>query len=74
MGKTLSRPHNEVFFSYFSQKTGFNISRKLSPMESICMKCLIILSGENTKDIISLPSAGCAHRVVIVTNIGNCSD
>ena len=27
------------YYSYFSQKTGFNISCKLSPKESFCMTC-----------------------------------
>ena len=34
------------YFSYFSQKTGFDISCKLSPKETICMKCQILLSGK----------------------------
>ena len=32
-------------FSYSSQKTGFNISYKLSPLEIICMKCRNLFSG-----------------------------
>ena len=39
------------YFSYFSQKTGFDISCKLSPKETICMKCLILFSGKNMKNI-----------------------
>ena len=38
------------YFSYFSQKTGFDITCKLS-METICMKCLNLFSGENKKNI-----------------------
>ena len=34
------------YFSYFSQKTGFDISCKLSPKETICMKCQILFSGK----------------------------
>ena len=34
------------YFSYFSQKTGINISYKLSPMETICIKCQILFSGK----------------------------
>ena len=34
-----SADDNWWYFSYFSQKTGFDISCKLSPMETICMKC-----------------------------------
>ena len=29
-----------IFLSYFSPKSGFDISCKLSPFEIICMKCL----------------------------------
>ena len=28
-------------------KTGFDISYKLSPLETVCMKCQIMFSGEN---------------------------
>ena len=27
------------YFSFFSQKTGFGISEKIPPKETICMKC-----------------------------------
>ena len=30
------------YLSYFSEKTGFDISCKFSPLETICMKCLIL--------------------------------
>ena len=30
-------------------KTGFDIPYKLSPMETICMKCLILFSGGGKK-------------------------
>ena len=56
---------------YFSQKTGFDISCKLSPMEVICMKCQILFSGKNKKTITitSLSSAEIAQRVVKVKNM-----
>ena len=39
LGKNFSRWHFKIFL-YFSQKTGFDISCKLSPLETIiCMKC-----------------------------------
>ena len=53
-------------FSYFSQKTGFDISCKLSPLETICMKCQILFSRKNKKTIINLLSAELAQRVVKV--------
>ena len=51
------------YFSYFSQKTDFDISCKLSPVETICMKCQILFSG---KTIINLSSAELAQGVVKV--------
>ena len=42
---------NWWYFSYFSQKTGFDIVSKLSPLETICMKCQILFSGKNQKNI-----------------------
>ena len=54
------------YFSYFSWKTGFVISCKLSPMETICMKCCILFSVKNKKIIINLSSAELAQRVVRV--------
>ena len=39
------------YFSYVSQKTGFNISCKLSPSETICMKYQILFSGKDKKTI-----------------------
>ena len=40
-----------IYFSYFSQKTGSDISCKLSPMETTCMKCQSLFSGQNKKNI-----------------------
>ena len=37
------------YFSYFSQKTGFDISRKLSPQETICMKWQSLFVWKNKK-------------------------
>ena len=50
----------------FSQKTGFDISCKLSPLETICMKCQIVFSGKIRKNITNLSSAELAQRVVKV--------
>ena len=47
-----------------SHNTGFDISYKLSPMETIYMKCQIQFSGENKKT--SLSFAELAKRVVTV--------
>ena len=62
LGKNFSRQHFEIF-SYFPQKTGFYISCRLSP---ICMKCLILFSGKNKKNITNLSSAELAQKVVKV--------
>ena len=43
-------------FSYCSQKTGFDISCKLSPMETVCMQCQILFSWKK-KENINLSSA-----------------
>ena len=59
LGKIFSRRH-----FYFSQKKGFHISCKLSPMETICMKCQNLFSGKNKKTIISLSSAEFVHSIV----------
>ena len=46
-----SRRQIDDIFSYFSQKTGSDISCKLSPEETICMQCQILFSGKNKKNI-----------------------
>ena len=38
-----------IFFLIFPRKTGSDISCKLSPMETICMRCQILFSGENER-------------------------
>ena len=50
------------YFSYFSQKTGFDISCKLSTMEIVCMKSHIQFSRKNKKKIIKLLSAESVHK------------
>ena len=59
MGKFSAENTLFFFFFYFSQKTGFDISCKLSPspLETICMKCQTLFSGKNKKNIINLASA-----------------
>ena len=52
--------------SYFSQKTDFDISCKLSPMETVCMKYQNLFSRKNKKNITNLSSAELARRVVKV--------
>ena len=47
----LSADDNLKYFSYFSQKTGFDITCKLSRLETICMKCQIQLPGKIKKNI-----------------------
>ena len=46
LGKIFSRKH---FDSYFSWKIGFDISCKLSPKETICMKCQTLFYEEKKK-------------------------
>ena len=42
---------NKFTFSYISQKTGFDISCKLSPNKIIYKKCQILFSGKNNKNV-----------------------
>ena len=39
----------DYIFSYSSHKTGFDISCKLYPLETICMKCQNLFSGPKKK-------------------------
>ena len=50
-GKNFSRRHINDIFLIFPRKTGFDIACKLSPLETICMKCQNLFSGEN-RDIL----------------------
>ena len=50
LGKIFSRQHIQKYYFYFSQKTGFDISCKLPPIETICMKCQSLFSVENNKN------------------------
>ena len=49
---------------FFSQKIGFGIMSKLSPWETVGMKCQSLFSGENKKKkIVNLSSAELAQGV-----------
>ena len=48
LGKIFTK-RNIGIFLIFPHKTGFNISCKMSPVETICMKCQNPFSGENKK-------------------------
>ena len=63
-GKKFSRRLFLNIFSYFSLKIGFDISCKLSPRETICLKDQSLFSGENKKNVITVPSAELAQRMV----------
>ena len=43
-----------LYFSFFSYQIGIDILCKLSPVETICMKCQILFSGKNKKNITNL--------------------
>ena len=52
------------------QKIGFDISCKLSPEETVCVKCQSIVSGQNKKKKKNnLLSAEFAQRVVKVKSL-----
>ena len=65
LGKIFSRRHIEILFLIFSQKTGFDNLCKLSPLETICMKCLNLFSGKNKKNI-NLLSVELAQKMLKV--------
>ena len=52
------------YFSYFSWKIESDISCKLYPLETICMKCQILFKGKIRKNLINLSSAESAYCVV----------
>ena len=60
----MSIPVVVVVVVFSSQKTGFDISCKLSTMETFCMKCQILFSGKNKKNIIILLTAELTQRVI----------
>ena len=65
LGNNFSRRHIEIYFVFkFSQKTGFDIICKLSPMKTIGMKCQILFSEK--KKVINLSSVELAQGVVKV--------
>ena len=55
----------------FSQKIGFDISCKMSPVETICMKCQILFTWKNwkKKKKINLLSTDLAKKVVKMNRI-----
>ena len=55
-----------IFFSNFSQKTDFDVSCQLPPGETVCVKCQILCSGKNKKNIVNMSSAELANRVLKV--------
>ena len=63
------------YFSYFFffWKTGFDISCKLFPLETICMKYQNLFSGKSMKNLINVSSAELAKRVVKVKVYKVCS-
>ena len=53
LGKNFSRRQFEIFFLFF-QKISFDISCKLSPQETICIKCQRFFLGKIGKKISSI--------------------
>ena len=51
-----------VYIWYFPQKTGFDLSCKLSSLEKICMKSQVLFSGKNKKSISMLPADNFTQR------------
>ena len=65
LGKNFSSQHFEIFCLFFLKK-GFDSSCKLSPKETICMKCQSLCSGKKNTKNINLSSAEFAQRGVKV--------
>ena len=58
LGEKFTRWQFEIFFFFFSLKTGFGISCKVSPLETICMnRQNSFFGGKKKKNIIKLSSA-----------------
>ena len=51
-------------FLFFPEKKSFDISCKLSPKQTICMKCQSLLSVKNTNNVISLLPAVFSQRII----------
>ena len=60
-----------VFLFFFSQVTGFDISCTLSQLETVCMKCQILLAGKTKKVSSNILSADIIQRVVKVRGTSN---
>ena len=61
----------EIVFLFFSQVTGFDISCTLSQLETVCMKCQILLAEKTKKVSSNILSAGIIQRVVKVRGTSN---
>ena len=62
------------YFSYFPWKTGFDILCKLSPVETICMKCQILFPEKNMKYILNCLLQKILHTVIRVKSVPLCPD
>ena len=64
LGKIFSRLHFEIFFLFFPEKE--DLTFHANCFKSICMKCQILFSRKNKKNITNLSSAELVKRVVKV--------
>ena len=58
LGKDFSRRHFEIFFVFILENRIWHL------VQIVCMKCQILFSRQNKKNIISLSSAEFAHGVI----------
>ena len=65
---TMGIVSTDDILKYFPLKAGLDILCKLFTVETICMKCQILFSGKNKKNIVNWSSAELAQRVVEVKN------
>ena len=64
LGKIVSRWHIELFFLLFPENMTRHFMQIVSIGDIICIKCQILFSGENKKNIINLLSTELAQRAV----------
>ena len=64
LGNILNRRQIDDILLIFPSETGFDISCKLSPTETICMKYQNLLLGKNKKTISNLSPAELVRGVI----------
>ena len=66
LSKNFSRQHFEIFFLFFTENRFWHFMWNVSNGDSLKIKCQILFSKKNKKNIINLSSAEFANRVLRV--------